>query len=149
MIDHEYIRDIREAPLLLKERANSFCRENKQQLKKIKEFFGRNTYLLLELIEPRYSGKQKYNSDSMQLIDQAIRLNLTSYELIKRSNFFEAIILYRGIAEFCSVAIAINKDPKVKAKFKNEEKFSSTSTMQIAKRYIGEIAKIHCSPDYA
>lgn len=142
MIYDEYIREIEEAPRLLAERAEKFLKENSASFIQVNEIIKKNIYLSLELGEPRYIGQQKYNGDSLQLIDRVIRLNITSFNLIKERKFFEAAILYRGIVEFCAVSIAINKDSKIREKFKENQNFSSTQTIQIAKKHLSEIGRM-------
>lgn len=108
----------------------------------IQRKINRNIFHLLNLLEPEYGGTDQINSDSLQLIDRAIKLNANCLELVKRIDFVEATILTRSIIEFCSTAIALSKDAKIYNAFSSSKNFDSAKTISKAKEFIPELGKL-------
>ena len=122
--------------------AETFYQNNINRLNSIEAKINRNIYHLIRIVEIINESEKKCPVDCFQLIDRAVKLNKTCLGLIKQLNFVEAAILSRSLIEFCTTSIAIYKNKKTLEEFSANEKFNSTQTISIAKKYIPEVGKI-------
>ena len=133
--------DVKEIYVNLKKNAEDFYEEHKIRVDVLEIKIYRNIVDIARLSTDDFE-KNRANFDCLKLIDLAVRSSHSCFNLVKLEKFRDASIIYKKIIEWCSTAIAINKDEKMFKKFSSKKNFSVQETFLISEKFIPEISMI-------
>ena len=133
--------DVKGVYVNLKKNAEDFYEEHKIHLDVLENKIYRNIVDIARLGTDDFE-KNRANFDCLKLIDLAVRSSHSCFYLVKLEKFRDASIIYQKIIEWCSTAIAINKDEQMYKKFLSQITFSVQDTFIISEKFIPEISMI-------